>query len=195
MHKSPLFAVLFLPAVLLMAQPALADNHGNSAGEELIEQIIGDIIDRTAEAARKEARRQAGLEDDSGSSRYRRDNDGDYRAYKKDRYAAHDKGNGKSRGYAYGHLPKARQQQLQQLDEDHQRRIFALEEALQRRLDKNRDDFRHQAGREGKEERIRAMKGALRDQTDRAYNDYERQLNEENRRYISRRDELTGGKK
>lgn len=139
----------------------------SSSGERLVDQIIQDIIHRTAEAARDEVRHQTGID-------------------------PFERGYGHRDDYypAPSHINDGMRSELQRLDAEHDRKIAKLEEELQRTLNKAEREFRREAGKEDKPGKVREKREKLREKVDKAHNKFEEKVHKENERFDRKREKI-----
>lgn len=148
---------LFLPA----------GSYAQSAGERLIDDIINDVIVRTAETAREEVRRQTGID-------------------------PLDRGYGDGSNYrpAPPDLRDDAVGELRRLDSEYDRKVAKLEDEFQRELNKAEREFRREAGKEDKPEKIREKRKKLDKKVDKAHRKFEDKLRKENDRYDRKREQI-----
>lgn len=138
-----------------------------SAAERLVDDIIVDVIDRTAEAAREEVRRKTGINPlDRGYS-------------DKDDYLP-----------APSDLGDESVDELRRLDSEYDRKVAKLEDELKRKLNKAEREFRREAGKEDKPEKILEKREKLDKKVDKAHQKFEEKLRKENERYDRKRDQI-----
>ncbi|PHQ15639.1 hypothetical protein [Marinobacter profundi] len=150
----------------VLAPVALADR-GASPGERLADEIVGDIIDRTADAARDEVRRQIGIDPLERG------------------YGDHERSH-----RAPSRLSDETRRELYALDEEHDRKISQLERELEQKLNKAEAEFRREAAREDKPEKIAEKRDKLREKVDKAHDKFEEKVREENDRFDRKRNNL-----
>ena len=121
-----------------------------SASQDLIDQIIQDVINRTVETARKEVERHTGID-------------------------PLQRGYDPTRSYepAPSDAAEETRRELQQLNEEHDRKITALEEELQHKLKKAEDEFQREAAKEDKADKIEEKREKLKEKVDEAYAKFE----------------------
>lgn len=138
-----------------------------SAGERLIEDIVYDVINRTAETAREEVRRKTGID-------------------------PLDRGYGDRDNYrpAPSDLRDESIDELRRLDNEYDRKIAKLEGELERDLDKAEHEFRREAGKEDKPEKVREKRRKLETKVDKAHRKFEEKLRKENDRYDRKREQI-----
>ena len=171
-------AVIFL---LLFAFVGPAAAQGNSA-EQLVDDIIRDVVNRTMEAARREAERAT--HPDVYPRSPRSPSDGTHR---RDERRDRDKERDFDRERRPNQGPDANggeaDRELAQLAREHNHKIAKLESELQRKLDKARDEFRRDASKEEKPEKIQEKRRKLQEKVDEAYAKFEEKIAEENNRF------------
>lgn len=141
--------------------------YAQSAGEQLVDDIITEVIDQTAAAARAEVRRKIGIDPlDRGYS----DRD-DYRPAPSD-------------------LNQESVNELRRLDSEYDRKVAKLEEELERKLNKAEREFRREAGKEDKPEKIEKKREKLDRKVDKAHRKFKEKLRKENERYDRKREQI-----
>ncbi len=141
--------------------------YAQSTGEQLVDDIITDVVDQTADAARAEVRRKTGIDPlDRGYG----DRD-DYRPAPSD-------------------LNEESVDELRRLDSEYDRKVTKLEEELERNLNKAEQEFRREAGKEDKPGKIEKKREKLDRKVDKAYRKFEEKLRKENERYDGKRDQI-----
>ena len=147
----------------LTVSPVLAQHH-QSPAEQLIGQIVQDVIVRTSEAARAEVQRHTGIDPfERGYDQHRKYSPGPANASKETRT------------------------ELQQLADEHNRKMVKLQEELDQKLNKAREEFEREAAREDKTEKIQEKRAKLQEKTDDAYAKFDEKVNEENQRFDQKR--------
>ncbi|MBN8240812.1 hypothetical protein JF541_16745 [Marinobacter hydrocarbonoclasticus] len=141
--------------------------YAQSAGEQLVDDIITDVIGQTVDAARAEVRRKTGIDPlDRGYG----DRD-DYRPAPSD-------------------LNEESVDELRRSDSEYDRKVAKLEEELERKLNKAEREFRREAGKEDKPGKIEKKREKLDRKVDKAYQKFEEKLRKENERYDRKRDQI-----
>lgn len=162
---NPVLAIAFAIAVVLGVSGASAQRPSSS--QELIDEIIRDVIDRTVDAARQEVRRNTGID-------------------------PLQRGYDPSRSYqpAPTDASEETRRELQQLNGEHDRKIAKLEEELERKLRKAKDEFQREAAKEDKAEKIAEKREKLQEKVDEAYAKFEEKIGEENVRFDEKRSKI-----
>lgn len=135
--------------------------------EELIQDIVSDVVTRTANKAQDIVNRHTGI---------------DVRQ------------EGYSRGRRHESLPREAsnesRRELAQLRQEHVRKIKKLEDELDQKLDKTESEFRREASKENKRDRIIEKRRKLENKVDDAYAKFNEKVDEENRRFDEKRDKI-----
>lgn len=157
-------------AVMLLAAAAQSSAQAEGASDSmqvLVDGIVEDVIDRTVEAARREVRRNTGI-------------DPLQRGYIRDR---------SYRPVAAGASEETRRE-LSQLNDEHDRTIAQLEEELHRKLDKMETEFQREAAKEDKPEKLAEKREKLQEQADDAYAIFDEKIAAENVRFDKKREQI-----
>ena len=154
--------ITFAMAVVLGVSGAIAQQP--SAAQQMIDGIIHDVIDRAADTAHQEVRRNTGID-------------------------PLQRGYDPSKNYepVPSHASEKTRRELQKLSEEHDRKITKIEEELHKKLTKARDEFQREAAKEHKPEKIEKKRGKLQDKVAKAYAQFEKKIAEENRRFDEKR--------
>lgn len=166
MKRWNLLSVVVL-ALLVVFSGSFAYGQKPGSSQELVDGIIQDVIHRTVESARKEVRRNTGI-------------DPLKRGY--------------VRGRNYSPVPnntsKETRRELRKLNQEHDRKITQLEKELERKLEKAEKEFQREAAKEDKADKIREKRKKLQEKADDAYAKFEENIAEENARFDEKRHEI-----
>ena len=159
----PVFA--FAIAFVLGVSGASAQQSRSS--QELIDGIIQDVISRTVDAARREVRRNTGID-------------------------PLQRGYHPSRSYqpVPSHASDENRRELHKLNAEHDRKIVKLEKELQRKLIKSEDEFQREAAKEDKAGKIEEKREKLQQKVNEAYAKFEEKIAEENDRFDEKRNKI-----
>lgn len=140
-----------------------------NANDELVNQILSDVIDRTVNRADEVVRQKTGV--------YRPRPD--YKATRHEEIYPEDIGG-----------PGETNREFARLNEEHDRKMRLLNEQLDRKLEKYEDQFRQQAGKEKKRKKIRKKRVLLEQKVDKAYSKFNEKINEENLKYERKKEQI-----
>jgi hypothetical protein len=165
MQSIKLLPALTLSLGMVLSVPAVAQE--GSPGQRLVDQIIEDIVHRTADAAREEITRQTGI--DPFERGYGLQDD--YRPMPSD-------------------AKDENRRELLQLVEEHDWKIAKLEKELQQKLNKAETQFRREAAKENKAGKIAEKREKLREKVKKAHDKFEERVREENSRFDRKRSKI-----
>jgi hypothetical protein len=157
-----------LSAILLFSHiEAVYGQALNRDTEELIQDIVSDVINRTMDKAREVVYRNTGI--DVGQEGYRL-------------------------GRRHEPLPRnasdETRRELVPLRQEHDREIKKLEEELDKKLDQAEREFRREAAKEDKRDKVNEKRHKLEAKVDEAYAKFTEKVDEENRRFDEKRDKI-----
>ena len=160
------FALGFVTMALSPLSSAWAQR-SRSPAQDLVDDIVRDVIDRTVEAARRAVLRNTGIDPLERGYDSRR------------RYSR-----------APSNTSAETRRELRKLNQEHDRKIAKLEQELQRKLRKARAEFRREAAKEDKRGKIRKKRRKLEEKVDKAYSKFEAKIAKENSRFDEKRDNI-----
>lgn len=135
--------------------------------DDLVQGILNDVIDRTVRAAEEVVRENTDIDIYRRGYEYKRK----HRPIPKD-------------------SSEKMRRELKKLQKKHDRKIRKLEEELRRKLTKLRDKFEREAAHEKKPEKLKKKRAKLKENATKAYDKFREKVNEENRRFDKKRDEI-----
>ena len=149
------FYVFLLSAIFLFSQTGIIYGQDRRDIEELIQDIVSDVINRTVDKAREVVYRNTGI--DVGQEGY-------------------------SLGRRHEPLPRnapdETRRELVQLHREHDREIKKLEEELDKKLDQAEREFRREAAKENKRDKINEKRRKLEAKVDEAYAKFSEKVDE-----------------
>ncbi|MCZ6742038.1 MAG: hypothetical protein O7D27_07750 [Alphaproteobacteria bacterium] len=161
-----IFALGFVTVTLSPLSSAWAQR-SRSELQDLVDDIVRDVIDRTVEAARRAVLRNTGI-------------DPLERGYH----------SGRRYSRAPSNASSETRRELRKLNQEHDRKIAKLEQELQRTLRKARAEFRREAAKEDKRGKIRKKRKKLQEKVNKAYDRFEEKIAKENSRFDEKRDNI-----
>jgi hypothetical protein len=167
-RRALIVVVLLLSTVFPISQTStLYGQQLNRDLEELIQDIVSDVVTRTAEKAEDIINRHTGI---------------DVRQQ------------GYGRGRRHESLPRdasdESRRELAQLRQEHIRKINKLEDELDQKLDKAESEFKREASKENRRDKIIEKRRKLENKVDEAYAKFNEKIDEENRRFDEKRDKI-----
>lgn len=165
-----------MTVILIVCLSQVAYSAERVIDNTIMEDFVREVVDQTIDIAKQTVEKNTGIDLSKGGSEKEKREEKNENSFSKD-------------------VSGKVQRELNQLDEEHDRKIVKLEEELNRKLSKEREKFSRKAGEKKKSKKNGKKRRKLEEKINKAYSKFDEKIDEENKRYEKKRNKILEKKK